>query len=81
MGIFDKAKEALTGDEPKDSDEATGQQQAEQVEGIAGTGDSGTPPEDQGPVAPEGMADPLTSGQSPADAVRSPLASEADQRG
>ncbi|HZA02924.1 MAG TPA: hypothetical protein VE617_00030 [Propionibacteriaceae bacterium] len=71
MGIFDKAKDALGG---SNDDEAIGQQHAERVEGLAGQGDTGTPPEDLGQPAPEGIDDPLTAGQSPADAVRSPIA-------
>ena len=71
MGIFDKAKEGADGN---DADESTGQQYAEQVEGLAGQGDTGTPPEDLRQPAPEGIDDPLTPGQSPADAVRSPIA-------
>lgn len=70
MGIFDKAKEALGG---KDVDESTGQQYAEKVEGLAGRGDTGSPPEDLGQPEPQGIDDPLTPGQSPADAVRSPI--------
>ena len=71
MGIFDKAKEALSGN---DVDKPTGQQLAEKVEGLAGQGDTGTPPEGLGQPAPEAIDDPLTPGQSPADAVRSPIA-------
>jgi hypothetical protein len=70
MGIFDKAKDALGGN---DADRPSGQQDAERIEGLAGQGDSGTPPEDLGQPAPEGIDDPLTPGQSPADAVRSPI--------
>ena len=71
MGIFDKAKDALGGD---NADEASGQQQAERIEGLAGRGDTGAPPEDRGRPAPEGIDDPLTPGQSASDAVRSPIA-------
>jgi hypothetical protein len=71
MGIFDKAKDALGG---SDADRPSGQQDAERIEGLAGQGNTGTPPEDLGQPAPEGIADPLTPGQSPADAVRSPIA-------
>jgi len=71
MGIFDKAKEALGGN---DDDASTGQQYAERVEGLAGPGDTGTPPEDLGQPVPEGIDSPLTPGQSPGDAVRSPIA-------
>ena len=74
MGIIDKAKDALGGDDGEDTNDTTGQQYAEQVEGLPGTGDTGTPPEDEGPVVPEGLGEPMTSGQSPADAVRSPIA-------
>ena len=78
MGLIDKAKEALGGDDSEDTEETTGQQYAEQVEGLAGTGDTGTPPEDAGPVEPEGLGDPMTPGQSPADAVRAPIAGESN---
>jgi hypothetical protein len=71
MGIFDKAKDALGA---KDVDESTGQQYAEKVEGLAGQGGTGTPPEDLGQPAPDGIDNPLTPGQSPADTVRSPIA-------
>jgi hypothetical protein len=70
MGIFDKAKDSLGGN---NADESTGQQHAERIEGLAGQGDTGTPPEDLGQPAPEEIDDPLTPGQSPADAVRSPI--------
>jgi hypothetical protein len=69
MGIFDKAKDALGGD---NADEATGQQYAEGVEGLAGQGNTGTPPEDLGQPEPEGLDNPLIPGQSPADAVTAP---------
>ena len=65
MGIFDEAK---------DADEAAGQQAAEGVEGLAGQGDTGTPPEDLGQPEPDGISNPLTPGQSPANAVRPPIA-------
>jgi hypothetical protein len=65
MGIFDQAD----GGSP---DEASGQQAAEGVEGLAGSGDTGTPPEDLGQPAPEGIDDPMTPGQSPANAVIAP---------
>ncbi len=71
MGIFDKAKEALGGN---DVDESTGQQDAERVEGLAGQGDTGTPPEDLGQPEPEGIDSPLTPGQSAADAVQALIA-------
>lgn len=74
MGIFDKAKDALDGGDDARADQATGQQQAEGVEGLAGQGDTGTPPEDLGQPAPEGIDDPLTPGQSPADTVQAPIA-------
>ena len=70
MGIFDKAKDVLGGD---NADKSSGQQQAEKIEGLAGQGDTGTPPEDLGQPAPEGIDDPLTPGQSAADAMRSPI--------
>jgi hypothetical protein len=70
MGIFDKAKDALSG---SDAAAPSGQQDAERIEGLAGQGDSGTPPEDLGQPVPEGIDDPLTPGQSPADSVRSPI--------
>jgi hypothetical protein len=69
MGIFDKAKDAMGGGA---DDAAAGQQQAEGIEGLAGQGDTGTPPEDLGQPAPEGLDDPMTPGQSPANAVVSP---------
>jgi hypothetical protein len=73
MGIFDKAKDALSGNEP---DESTGRQYAERVEGLAGQGDTGTPPEDLGDPGPGGLDDPTTPGQSPAHAVRPTIAPE-----
>jgi hypothetical protein len=69
VGIFDKAKDALGGD---NAGEATGQQYAEEVEGLAGQGDTGTPPEDLGQPEPAGLDDPRTPGQSPANAVIAP---------
>ena len=66
MGIFDQAD----GGGPADA--ASGQQAAEGVEGLAGSGDTGTPPEDLGQPAPEGIDDPMTAGQSPANAVIAP---------
>jgi hypothetical protein len=72
MGIFDKAKDALGGDS---ADEASGQQYAEEVEGLAGQGDTGTPPEDLGPPVSEGLGDPMTPGQSPANGVIAPESS------
>ena len=69
MGIFDKAKDALGGNR---GDAAGGQQDAERVEGLAGQGDTGTPPEDLGQPVPEGLDNPLTPGQSPANAVIAP---------
>ena len=71
MGIFDKAKDVMGG---RDAGQPSGQQDAERIEGLAGQGDTGTPPEDLGQPVPEGIDDPLTPGQSPADAVRSPIA-------
>jgi hypothetical protein len=65
MGIFDQS-----GGGP--ADEAGGQQAAEGVEGLAGAGDTGTPPEDLGEPAPDGIDNPLTPGQSPANAVIAP---------
>jgi hypothetical protein len=69
MGIFDQAKDALGGG---DAGETGGQQDAERVEGLAGQGDTGTPPEDLGQPVPEGLDNPLTPGQSPANAVIAP---------
>lgn len=70
MAIFDQAEDAGSG---SDAETSAGQQQAEGVEGLAGQGDTGTPPEDLGQPAPDGLDDPMTPGQSPANAVTSPL--------
>ena len=60
MGIFDRARD--------------GQQYAEKVEALAGQSDTGTPPEDLGGTEPAGLDNPMSPGQSPADAIRPPIA-------